>query len=285
MEESLLMASTKAATKSINLEAEAGAKNASAEEKVEVRSAEERAIEAERLANISTVGHVKNKDYGGAQIQVLEGLEAVRLRPSMYIGGTDAKGLHHLFVEVSDNAIDEAMAGHCDHIDVTLHADESVSVKDNGRGFPVDNNPQYNMPGVELALTKLHAGGKFDSGAYKVSGGLHGVGVSCVNATSDWLDVTVWRDSKIHKIGFERGITIHPLKVIGKAKATDHGTLVRWHADHEIFGDHRYDAERIERRLRELAYLNKEITLTFTNERDPEPVEAEVEVGAEVEAP
>ncbi|CCW34092.1 DNA topoisomerase (ATP-hydrolyzing) subunit B [Chthonomonas calidirosea] len=216
---------------------------------------------------LSAIGRVTG-NYSADQIQVLEGLEAVRRRPAMYIGSTDAKGLHHLFVEVSDNAIDEALAGYCNRIDVTLHADGSVSVRDNGRGFPVDINREYNMPGVELALTRLHAGGKFDSGAYKVSGGLHGVGVSCVNATSDWLEVTVWRDKKIYYIRFERGVTTVPLKVIGTAKPSEHGTLVRWHADPEIFGKHQYDAERIERRLRELAYLNPTVTLTFTNERD-----------------
>jgi DNA gyrase subunit B len=234
------------------------------------RTAEERATEAALLEHLDTVGHV-SAEYNATQIQVLEGLEAVRRRPAMYIGGTDAKGLHHLFVEVSDNSVDEAMAGVCDHIDVILHADDSVSVKDNGRGFPVDINKEYNMPGVELALTKLHAGGKFDSGAYKVSGGLHGVGVSCVNAVADWLEVTVWRDGKVHKIRFERGVTTQPLKVIGRARPNEHGSLVRWHADPLIFGDHQYDAEKIERRLRELAYLNKEITLTFTNEREPAP--------------
>ncbi len=233
----------------------------------EVRSDEQRSAEAAILENIGEIGHVST-EYTGNQIQVLEGLEAVRLRPAMYIGSTDAKGLHHLFVEVSDNAIDEAMAGHCDRIEVTLHADDSISVRDNGRGIPVDINEDYNMPGVELALTKLHAGGKFDSGAYKVSGGLHGVGVSCVNATSDWLDVTVWRGSAVHKIGFERGYTTKPLRTTGRAKASEHGTLVRWHADPQIFGSNAYDAEKIERRLRELAYLNKNITLTFTNERD-----------------
>lgn len=216
---------------------------------------------------LNAVGRVTS-DYSADKIQVLEGLEAVRRRPAMYIGSTDQKGLHHLFVEVSDNAVDEALAGHCTQIDVTLHADGSVSVKDNGRGFPVDINKEYNMPGVELALTRLHAGGKFDSGAYKVSGGLHGVGVSCVNATSDWLEVTVTRDKKVYYIRFERGVTTVPLKVIGTAKPNEHGTVVRWHADPEIFGKHQYDAERIERRLRELAYLNPNLTLTFTNERD-----------------
>jgi DNA gyrase subunit B len=233
----------------------------------EVRTDEQRAKEAALQEHIGEIGHVA-VNYTGNSIQALEGLDAVRRRPSMYIGSTDAKGLHHLFVEVSDNAIDEAMAGHCDRIDVVLHADESVSVRDNGRGIPVDINTQYNMPGVELALTKLHAGGKFDSGVYKVSGGLHGVGVSCVNATSDWLEVTVWRGGAVHKIGFERGYTTKPLKVVAKAKVSEHGTLVRWHADPNIFSSISPDAEKIERRLRELAYLNKNVTLTFTNERD-----------------
>ncbi len=213
----------------------------------------------------------KIKDaYVGDSIQVLEGLEAVRRRPAMYIGGTDLKGLHHLFVEVSDNAIDEAMAGHCTQIDVTLHKDGSVSVRDNGRGIPVDINKQTGMPGVELALTKLHAGGKFEPGSYKVSGGLHGVGVSCVNAVSEWLTVDVWRDGKQHRIKFERGNTVEPLKVVGKATEEQKGTLVHWRGDREIFGDIAYDPERMTRRLRELAYLNKEVTLTFTNEQDPE---------------
>ncbi len=219
----------------------------------------------------SSVGHVQGA-YGGNQIQVLEGLEAVRRNVAMYIGGTDSKGLHHLFTEVSDNAVDEALAGYCDRIDVVLYADGSMSVQDNGRGIPVDINTQYGVSGVELALTKLHAGGKFGGGAYKVSGGLHGVGVSCVNATSDWLDVTVTRDSKVHIIGFERGITTKKLKEVGRAKAAEHGTRVHWHADPQIFSDTQYEPEIIERRLRELAYLNKELTLTFTNERDlPEP--------------
>src|SRR2546423_10084562 len=193
-------------------------------------------------------------EYVGDSIQVLEGLEAVRRRPAMYIGGTDLKGMHHLFVEVSDNAIDEAMAGHCTQIDVTLHKDGSMSVMDNGRGIPVDINKQTGIPGVELALTKLHAGGKFDSGSYKVSGGLHGVGVSCVNAVSEWLTVDVWRDGKQHRIGFKRGVTTEPLKQVGKAKPDERGSLVRWKPDHLIFGEVQYDPEIITRRMRELAY-------------------------------
>ncbi len=244
-------------------------KNVAEEIKAVPRSAEQKAQEADQLSKVESAGHV-TAAYGGNQIQVLEGLEAVRRNVPMYIGGTDSKGLHHLFTEVSDNSVDEALAGFCTRVDVILHEDGSVSVKDNGRGIPVDINTQYGVPGVELALTKLHAGGKFDSGAYKVSGGLHGVGVSCVNATSDWLEVTVTRDSKIHWMRFERGVTVEQLRVVGKAKAGEHGTLVRWHADPEIFNDHQYEAEIIARRLRELAYLNKELTLTFTNERDPE---------------
>ncbi len=231
----------------------------------EERAAENQLVDEQSVA----VGHVQGA-YGGNQIQVLEGLEAVRRNVPMYIGTTDSKGLHHLFTEVSDNSVDEALAGYCDRIDVVLYADGSMSVKDNGRGIPVDINTQYGVSGVELALTKLHAGGKFGGGAYKVSGGLHGVGVSCVNATSDWLEVTVTRDSKVNRISFQRGITTDPLKVIGKARSTDHGTMVRWHADPEIFTEYQYEAEIIERRLRELAYLNKEVTLTFTNERDLE---------------
>lgn len=211
--------------------------------------------------------------YDAQQIQVLEGLEAVRRRPAMYIGGTDLKGMHHLFVEVSDNAIDEAMAGHCDQIVVTLHADGSVSVLDNGRGIPVDIHQQTGLPGVELALTRLHAGGKFDSGSYKVSGGLHGVGVSCVNACSEWLTVDVWRDGRHYQIGFQRGQTTSPLRDVGPAREMESGTLVRWKPDPQIFGDLKYDPERLTRRMRELAYLNRDVTLVFRNERDGTPEE------------
>ena len=250
------------------------------------RTAQQRADDDAGYKNASSAGHVQ-AEYTGNQIEVLEGLEAVRMNVPMYIGDNGSKGLHHLFTEVSDNAVDEALAGYCDQIDVTLHADGSMSVKDNGRGIPVDINKQYGVPGVELALTKLHAGGKFGGGAYKVSGGLHGVGVSCVNATSDWLEVIVTRESKVHQMRFERGLTVEKLKVIGKAKPDMHGTTVHWHGDPLIFNDHQYDGEIIERRLRELAYLNKEITLTFTNERDavePEAVEGDTVEAAEVSA-
>jgi DNA gyrase subunit B len=207
-------------------------------------------------------------EYGAQQIQLLEGLEAVRMRPAMYIGGTDLKGLHHLFVEVSDNAIDEAMAGYCDRIEVTLHSDGSVSVLDNGRGFPVDINLQTGLPGVELALTRLHAGGKFDNDSYKYSGGLHGVGVSCVNACSEWLTIDVWRDGKQYHIGFKRGVTTEPLTEVGPAEPGRTGSLVRWKADPEIFGSIEYSPERITRRMRELAYLNRNVTMVFNDERD-----------------
>jgi DNA gyrase subunit B len=206
--------------------------------------------------------------YDANQLQVLEGLAAVRRHPAMYIGGKDHKGLHHLFIEVSDNSIDEAMAGYCNRIDVVLHRDGSLSVQDNGRGIPVDINEQTGLPGVELALTKLHAGGKFNAGAYTVSGGLHGVGVSCVNALSEWLEVDVWRDRKQHRIRFERGITVKPLHVVSKLKEDVTGTRVHWKPDPLIFGDLQYDPEEITRRLRELAYLNKDVVLTFTDERE-----------------
>ncbi|MCS6776666.1 MAG: DNA topoisomerase subunit B, partial [Chloroherpetonaceae bacterium] len=219
-------------------------------------------------------------EYTAGHMQVLEGLEAVRQNVPMYIGGKDSNGLHHLFKEVSDNSVDEALAGFCDRIDVTLYPDGSLSVKDNGRGIPVDINPKEGISGVEIALTKLHGGGKFGSGAYKVAGGLHGVGVSCVNAVSDWLEVLVTRDGKVHRMRFARGKVVEPLTVVGKAGKNESGTFVRWHADPEIFGNIEYEPERIERRLRELAYLNKGLTLTFTNLRDPlDEAELEVEHG------
>ncbi|MCX7926455.1 MAG: DNA gyrase subunit B, partial [Fimbriimonadales bacterium] len=208
-------------------------------------------------------------EYTAEQLTVLKGLEAVRRRPAMYIGDTGTRGLHHLFIEVLDNSVDEALAGHCDHIDVILHKDQSVSVIDNGRGIPVDIHPEEKRPGVEVVMTTLHAGGKFGGGGYRVSGGLHGVGVSVVNALSEWLEVTVARDGYLHYQKYERGAPVAPLK---KLKPTNkRGTTVRFLADREIFGDYRYDPNFFIKRLRELAYLNPNVTFTFTDELNDKP--------------
>ena len=208
--------------------------------------------------------------YSSDSIQVLKGLEAVRRRPGMYIGSTAGRGLHHLAYEVVDNAIDEAMAGYCDKIDVTLHADNSVTVTDNGRGIPVDLHKTEKKPGVEVAMTMLHAGGKFDKSSYKVSGGLHGVGVSVVNALSERLDVWVWRDGSEHHMAFERGKTIQKLKSGKQVKQT--GTRVTFRPDTEIFTELEFDRGTIANRLRELAFLNSGIRLQLTDERAEEPV-------------
>lgn len=206
--------------------------------------------------------------YDADQITVLKGLEGVRRRPSMYIGGTGTQGLHHLFVEVVDNSIDEALAGYCNEIEVTLHADKSMSVRDNGRGIPVDINKDTGLPGVTVAMTMLHAGGKFESGGYKFSGGLHGIGVSAVNALSAWLEVEVSRDGKVYHQRFERGDPKTDLKVIGKSKQT--GTKVIWLADGEIFGPIEYHRDIIVQRLRDLAYLNPRIRITLKDETSGE---------------
>lgn len=205
-------------------------------------------------------------DYGAAQITVLKGLEAVRHRPAMYIGNTDVKGLHHLFVEVVDNSIDEAMGGHATTIDVILHRDNSLSVRDDGRGIPVDIHPEEGLPGVTLALTVLHAGGKFEGKNYKFSGGLHGVGVSCVNALSVWLEVTVRRDGKVYYQKFERGIPVTELLTIGVADPDDTGTTVRWLADPEIFRKTDYHEELLTGRMRDLSYLSPGVQLNYTDE-------------------
>src|SRR5438876_11326754 len=206
-----------------------------------------------------------NGDYQADSIQVLKGLEAVRRRPAMYIGSVSGRGLHHLVYEVVDNSVDEALAGFSTKIDVTIHEDNSITVVDNGRGIPVDTHKTEKKPGVEVALTVLHAGGKFDKSTYKVSGGLHGVGVSVVNALSEKLDVWVDRDGKRHHMAFERGETKKKLEVIGKAKGT--GTTVWFKPDTTIFGDTRFDYATLANRLRELAFLNKGLTITLKDER------------------
>ena len=203
-------------------------------------------------------------DYGAGQIQILEGLEAVRKRPGMYIGSTSLKGLHHLVYEVVDNSIDEALAGYCDKINVIIHKDNSITVVDNGRGIPVDMH-ESGKPAIEVVLTVLHAGGKFGGGGYKVSGGLHGVGVSVVNALSSYLEVQVKKDNKIHQIKFERGNTIQELKVIGDTE--ENGTIVTFKPDGEIFEDLVYSFDTLKHRLRELAFLNKGLTIVLTDER------------------
>ncbi len=204
-------------------------------------------------------------EYNAKSIKVLEGIEAVRKRPSMYIGSTDARGLHHLFNEVIDNAIDESMAGFCDHIKVTVHKDNSLSVEDNGRGIPIDIHEVHKITGVELVMTKLHAGGKFDKSIYKVSGGLHGVGVSVVNALSKKLEVWVKRDGKIHYQKYQKGKPLCPLKLLGTTAET--GTTVRFLPDDEIFETSQWKSSLILSRIKELAYLNKGIQIDFYDEQ------------------
>ena len=204
-------------------------------------------------------------DYSASKITVLEGLEAVRVRPSMYIGDTGQRGLHHLVYEVVDNSIDEALAGYASHIAVTIHPDNSITVEDDGRGIPVDLHEKEGKPAVEVVLTILHAGGKFDHNSYKVSGGLHGVGVSCVNALSDWMEVEVYRGGVAYQIRFERGVTTMPLKVLGPT--AKRGTKVSFKPDGKIFSDTVYVRDILARRLRELAFLNSGIRILFTDER------------------
>lgn len=206
--------------------------------------------------------------YDAKDIQVLEGLEAVRRRPGMYVGGTDAKALHHLIYEVVDNSIDEALAGSCDRIEIIIHEDSSVTVIDNGRGIPVDIHPQTNKPALEVVMTTLHAGGKFGSGSYKVSGGLHGVGVSAVNALSEWCEVEVKRDGKVHYQRYERGYPTGPIKVIGKAPPHSTGTQTRFKFDPEIFkGDIDYRFDTLVQRFREMAFVTRGVTIFFLDER------------------
>ena len=209
-------------------------------------------------------------EYGADQIQILEGLEAVRKRPGMYIGSTSAKGLHHLVYEIVDNAVDEALAGICDRIEVIINKDNSVTVIDNGRGIPVGINHKKGIPAVEVVFTILHAGGKFGGGGYKVSGGLHGVGASVVNALSEWLEVTIYLDGKIHKQRYERGKVVKPLEVIGDTDRT--GTTVTFLPDKEIFEETVFDYEVLKQRLREMAFLTKDLRIILKDDREETPV-------------
>src|SRR5664280_1038505 len=225
---------------------------------------EENVLEA--AENIQT-GLEPREKYDASKIDKLEGLEAVRKRPGMYIGDPDERGLHHCVFEVLDNSIDEHLAGYCDRIDVTVHVDGCISIRDNGRGIPVDMHPKWKIPAVELVLTNLHAGGKFGQGAYKYSGGLHGVGAKCVNALSDWFKVEVSRDGKVYSMEFARGVTTQKLTVVGKSKGT--GTLITFKPDPTIFTittEFKFDI--LANRLRELAFLNPGVEIVLTDERD-----------------
>ena len=207
-------------------------------------------------------------DYGAEQIQVLKGLEAVRKRPGMYIGSTSARGLHHLVYEIVDNSVDEALAGFCDLIEVEINPDNSITVTDNGRGMPVDEHPEMKIPAVEVIFTQLHAGGKFGGGAYKVSGGLHGVGASVVNALSDWLVVEICRDGNIYRQRYEKGNTVTKLEIEGTCKKSKHGSRVTFKPDGTIFEETVFDFDVLKQRLREMAFLTKGIKITLEDKRE-----------------
>ncbi len=215
------------------------------------------------------MGTEVNGEYGADQIQILEGLEAVRKRPGMYIGSTSVRGLHHLVYEIVDNSVDEALAGYCTEIEVSINEDNSICVKDNGRGIPVGINKKAGLPAVEVVFTILHAGGKFGGGGYKVSGGLHGVGASVVNALSEWLEVTIHKDGKMYKQRYERGKVMYPLKVVGDT--TKRGTEVVFLPDKEIFEETVFDFDTLRQRLREMAFLTKGIKIVLIDKRLEEP--------------
>ena len=208
----------------------------------------------------------KNADYTAENIQILKGLEAVRKRPAMYIGDITSRGLHHLVYEIVDNSVDEALAGYATLIKVTIGKDEAITVEDNGRGIPVDIHPQEKIPAVEVIMTMLHAGGKFDKSSYKVSGGLHGVGASVVNALSEWCTVEICRDGKVYFQSYKRGIVDAPLKEIGKRKKS--GTKIKFYADDQIFKKVSYNYDTLAQRLRELAFLNKNLHISLIDERE-----------------
>ena len=210
-----------------------------------------------------------NQEYGADQIQILEGLEAVRKRPGMYIGSTSIRGLHHLVYEIVDNSVDEALAGYCTEINVTINADNSITVVDNGRGIPVGINHKAGLPAVEVVFTILHAGGKFGGGGYKVSGGLHGVGASVVNALSEWLEVEIYKEGKIYKQRYERGKVMYPLKVVGDTERR--GTKVTFLPDKLMFEETVFDYDTLRQRLREMAFLTKGLKITLTDMRLEEP--------------
>lgn len=213
-------------------------------------------------------------EYGADQIQILEGLEAVRKRPGMYIGSTSSRGLHHLVYEIVDNAVDEALAGYCDTIDVSVNEDNSITVIDNGRGIPVGINHKAGIPAVEVVFTILHAGGKFGGGGYKVSGGLHGVGASVVNALSTWLEVTIYNEGKVYRQRYERGKTMYSLQVVGECEKEKTGTMVTFHPDPEIFEETVFDFNILKHRFRELAFLTKGLKIIARDKREEEEIQA-----------